>query len=160
MKSLTDYIKEEQTNEGLGFVITAGACLMFSLILYIQSFLISVFNPNDKGYAITSRNIFKQIQHENGAILFGMVSWAIEVVEHMQEKRYERDYNKLFGKVIESDEYKEYMQLPKSKRTLKRLNAIVKEKYTKDYMYNVVYDLWEDSKNYTKEAQNIEIDKA
>ena len=163
MKSLTDYIKEEQTNEGLltasGVVLACASSVLFLLILYIQSVLVSIFNPNDKGYAIDSRNIFKQIKHENGAILIGMINWAIAVVEHMQEEKYERDYNKLFDKVINSDEYKEYMKLPKSKRTLKRLKAMVKEKYTKDYMYSVVCDLWEESKNYTKEAQNIEIYK-
>lgn len=163
MKSLPNYIKEN-TNEGLltaaGVVLACASSVLFLLILYVQSFLVSVLNPNDKGYAITSRNIFKQIQHENGAILIGMVSWAIAVVEHLQEKKYEKDYNKLFGKVLESDEYKEYMQLPKSKRTLKRLEAIVKDKYSKEYMYNVVYDLWQESKNYTKKADNIEIYKA
>ena len=152
MKSLQQYLNESLVNEGI-FTFFAGS-LIFLILLFID-WVVTYFNSlngrGNGGYAITSLNPFKQIAH-NGGVVVGLISWCIEVHDHLNEYSTGKKVQAYIDTVKNSDEFNAWANGPKKKRTLKALKDVVRTVLGAEgkNVNFATWELWDEYKNKTK----------
>lgn len=136
MKSLQECLNES-LNEGL--LTTSIIVLLLPIICLVETVYYSLKNPGENA----DHSLKGLVSHDG--IVMGFIEWLFErfgdFLELLEDKRIRREMDK----IKESEEFKEYLRLPKSKRTLKRLREIGKLVNTKDSW--AVIQIWDEYKN-------------
>ena len=135
MKSLQECLNES-LNEGL--LTTVILSLLLPIICLVETIYYT-----DKYPSSDADHSLKGLVANNGVVM-GFIEWLFErfgeFAELLKDKRIRREMDRIEA----SPEFKEYMKLPKSKRTLKKLREIGKNANTKD-LYAVI-SIWDEFK--------------
>ena len=136
MKSLQECLNESLNESLLTNVI-------LTLLLPIICLVETIYYTNKYPSSDSDHSLKGLVAH--GGVVIGFIEWLFErfgeFVELLKDRRIRREMDR----IEESEEFKEYLRLPKSKRTLKRLREIGKMINTKDAY--AVLQIWDEFKN-------------
>jgi hypothetical protein len=135
MKSLVDCLNES-LNEGL--LTPALLTLLLPTICLVETVYHSFKNPE-----YNADHSLKGLVSHDG-IVMGFIEWLFERFGEFGELLKDKRIRREMDKIKESEEFKEYLRLPKSKRTLKKLREIGKLVNTKDSW--AVLQIWDEFK--------------
>ena len=136
MKSLVESINES-LNEG---VLTASIItLILPIICLVEVSYFGVKHPENN----VDHSLKGLVAHDG--VVTGFIEWLFERFDDFRELLKDRRIRREMDKIEESEAFKEYLKLPKNKRTLKRLREIGKIVNTKD-SYAVI-EIWNEFKN-------------
>ena len=133
MKSLVESINESLLTDVVLTILLPAICLAEA-----------VYHNLFTGQAENADHSIKGLIAHDGVVL-GFIEWIFERFGDLQELLEDKRIRKEMDRIEASPEFKEYLKLPKSKRTLKKLREIGKNANLKD-SYAII-QLWDEFKS-------------
>ena len=134
MKNLTDCINESLLTASIAALILPVLCLA-------ETFYNSLKTEEDE--KAKADHSLKGLVSNNGLVT-GFIEWVVDKFEDFQVLLQDKRVRKEMNEIEESDEFKEYLKLPKKERTLKKLREIGNNANLKDS--RAVIQIWDEFK--------------